>query len=311
MKNFRKLKIDHKYLFFVYAIFILLLTLAYFIAVDKKIREYIDKGRIEEPPLQFSITDYPILKTNENLNLSALAAVVLDDDSKKLLFSKNINLLFSMASTAKIMTALVAIQHYKMDDVLTIFSDNIDGVTLGFERSQKVRFEDLLYAMLLPSANDAAKAIADNYPGGEGEFVKEMNRLAESLHLNNTHFADPIGLLDDAGYTTPLDLARLTSFALKNEIFSKVVATKEKIITDLDKQISIPIYNLNKLLGTDGVNGVKTGYTDGAGQVLVTSKEQNGRTIISVVMASGDRFLDTQNLLKLISENINYLSIHP
>jgi serine-type D-Ala-D-Ala carboxypeptidase (penicillin-binding protein 5/6) len=311
MKSFRKLKIKHKYLFFAYAIFILLLVLAYFIVVDTKIRKYIEDNRIALPPFKYSITEYPILTTDEDLYISALAAVALDDDSKTLLFSKNVNLLFSMASTAKIMTALVAMQHFKMDDVLTIFSDNIEGVTLGFETGQKVQFEDLLYAMLLPSANDAAQAIADNYPGGEAGFVKQMNKVAKSLHLDNTHFADPIGLLDDRDYTTPLDLARLASFALKNKIFSKVVATKEKVITDVDKQISIPIYNLNRLLGVDGVNGVKTGYTDGAGQVLVTSREQNGRTIISVVMASGDRFLDTQNLLRLISDNITYLSIHP
>jgi D-alanyl-D-alanine carboxypeptidase (penicillin-binding protein 5/6) len=138
-----------------------------------------------------------------------------------------------------------------------------------------------------------------------------MNRYAKSLHLYNTHFADPIGLLDDKDYTTPLDLAKLTSVALKNKIFSQVVATKQKFITDADRKVSFLIYNLNKLLGIDGVNGVKTGYTDGAGQVLVTSKEERGHTIITVVMASSDRFLDTQELLGLISGNITYLSIRP
>lgn len=297
--------------FFAFTIFILLLTFVYFVVVDTKIQEYIHHSRIIPFPFKFSLTSYPILETQDDPNISALAAVVLDDDSKTLLFSKNANLLFSMASTTKIMTALVAINHYKMGDVLTIHSDNIEGVKVGFKRGQKVKFEDLLYAMLLPSANDAAQAIADNYPGGETEFVTQMNRYAESLHLYNSHFADPIGLLDDRDYTTPLDLARLTSAALKNKIFSQIVATKHKVITDVDGKASFSILNLNRLLGISGVNGVKTGYTDGAGQVLVASKEEQGRTVISVVMASSDRFLDTQKLLNLISDNITYLSIRP
>lgn len=296
--------------FFAYIVFTLLLVSAYFVVVNTKIEEYIDKNRIAPFPFKSSLTDYPILTAKDNPNLSALAAVVMDDDSKALLFSKNINLLFSMASTTKIMTALVAIRHYKIDDILTIHSDNIEGATVGFKSGQKVKFEDLLYAMLLPSANDAAQAIADNYPGGETEFVKEMNKYAKSLRLNHTHFADPIGLLDDKDYTTPLDLARLTSIALKNKLFSQIVATKHKVISDVDKT-KYSIYNLNRLLGINGVNGVKTGYTDGAGQVLVTSKEERGRTVITVVMASSDRFLDTKKLLDLIFDNITYLSIHP
>lgn len=296
---------------FSHTVFILLLVVVYFVVVDAKIQEYVRNNRVTPFPFKFSLTDYPILETQDNPNISALAAVVLDDDSKTLLFSKNVNLLFSMASTTKIMTALVGLSHYAMDDILTIQSDNVEGVSLGFKSGQKMRFEDLLYAMLLPSANDAAQAIADNYPGGEIEFVKKMNEYAGSMRLSHTHFADPIGLLDDKDYTTPLDLARLTSVALENEIFSKIVATKNKVITDVDRKLSFPIYNLNRLLGIDGVKGVKTGYTDGAGQVLVTSKEEKGRTIISVVMASNDRFLDTQKLFSLISDNVTYVSIHP
>ena len=311
MKGLSRIQFDHKYLFFAFIIFSSLVTAVYFFVVDTRIKEYIYNNRIAPLPFKLSLSSYPVLAAKDDPDISALAAVVMDDDSQTLLFSKNANLLFSMASTAKIMTALVAINYYKMADVLTIRSDSIEGVSLGFKTGQKVRFEDLLYAMLLPSANDAAQAIADNYHGGEVEFVKEMNKLAKSLHLYNTHFADPIGLLDDRDYTTPLDLARLASAALKNKIFSQIVATKNKVITDADGKVSFSVSNLNRLLGTNGVNGVKTGYTDGAGQVLVTSKEENGRTFIAVVMASSDRFLDTQKLFSLISGNINYLSIHP
>jgi len=303
---------DYKW-FFVYFFWqALLLLLVYVFVADVNIRQNIKKNRaLPSPITEKSVTSYPVLKKDRNPDITALAAVVVDDDSKTLLFSKNPTLLLSMASTTKIMTALVALSYYKMTEVLTIHNDIVEGAKVGFDKGQKVKFEDLLYAMLLPSANDAAIAIAQNYPGGETAFVDKMNEFAKLFHLYNTHFGDTAGLLDDKGYTTPLDLARLTSIALKNKVFAQVVDTKSKDISDADGKNSYSLHNLNKLLGTDGVKGVKTGYTDEAGQVLVTSKDEKGHTIIAVVMASNDRFSDTKELLGLISGNVNYLSIHP
>ena len=159
--------------------------------------------------------------------------------------------------------------------------------------------------------NDAALAIAQNYPGGKDAFIKKMNEKAKLLHLDNTNFADSIGLEDSRDYTTPLDLARLAAAALENETFAKVVATKMCEITDVTGQNKYLLKNLNVLLGIQGVNGVKTGYTTEAGQVLVTSKREGGHTLIIVVMDSEDRFLDTSKILSEISGNVNYLSIHP
>ena len=299
--------------FLLYLLWLFLLaTIAYLVLVDLKIRQSVNYNRVLPFPIRAkNVTSYPLLVENNNPNISALAAVVVDDDSKTLLFSKNPTLLLSMASTTKIMTALVALSYYKMTEVLTIHNNIVDGAKIGFNRGEKVTFEDLLYAMLLPSANDAALAIAQNYPGGESGFVDKMNKFAKLFHLYNTHFGDTAGLLDDKGYTTPLDLARLTSIALKNKIFAQVVETKHKDISDVDGKNSYSLYNLNKLLGIDGVKGVKTGYTDEAGQVLVTSKDEKGHTIIAVVMGSSDRFSDTRELLSFISSNVNYLSIHP
>lgn len=303
--------------FFVYFLWqVLFFLLIYVVVTDLNIRQSISKERVLPlPTIEKSVTSYPVLKKDRNpdisAKISALAAVVVDDDSKTLLFSKNPTLLLSMASTTKIMTALVALSYYKMNEVLTIHNNIVEGAKIGFTEGQKIKFEDLLYAMLLPSANDAAIAIAQNYPGGETAFVNKMNEFAKYFHLNNTHFGDTAGLLDDKGYTTPLDLARLTSVALKNKIFAQVVETKNKEISDADGKNTYSLNNLNKLLGIDGVKGVKTGYTDEAGQVLVTSKIEAGHTIIAVVMGSNDRFLDTKELLNLISGNVNYLSIHP
>ena len=214
------------------------------------------------------------------------------------------------------MTALVALEYYQMDDILQIETEKVEGVNVGFKKGQQLFFKDILYAMLLPSGNDAALALAQNYRGGEEAFIKKMNDKAKEFNLVNTNFADAIGLEDSRDYTTPLDLAKLSSFALKNKIFSKIVATKTKEITDVKGENKYILNNLNRLLGVSGVNGIKTGYTNEAGQVLVTSKveeDSNNKqhTIIIVIMDSQDRFLDTEKLLYLVSNNINYLSIHP
>jgi serine-type D-Ala-D-Ala carboxypeptidase (penicillin-binding protein 5/6) len=183
---------------------------------------------------------------------------------------------------------------------------------LGFEKGEKITFENLIYAMMLPSSNDATLAIAQNYPGGEETFVAAMNQKARDLNLTNTQFADPIGLLDEEDYTSPLDLARLTSVAMKNTEFAKIVSTRKKEITNsVGKKYKIE--NLNVLLDIPGVNGVKTGFTEGAGQVLVTSRNIPGinKDLIIVVMQSEDRFGDTKLLLDFLENNINYQTIRP
>lgn len=279
--------------------------------LDLILRYYIFEKKVREVPFKITSKEYPIFKSPINSDITAKAVVIMDKDSKVILFSKNPNLLFSMASTTKIMTAIVALDYYKMDDVLTIKTGNIEGVNVGFKTGEKLLFKDILYAMLLPSGNDAALTLAQNYPGGENAFIKKMNEKAKSFRLTHTNFADSIGLEDSRDYTTPLDLARLASAALENEVFAKIVATKTWEISDISGKNKYLLKNLNILLGIQGVNGVKTGYTTEAGQVLVTSKKEGERTLIIVVMDSQDRFSDTSHLLYEISGNINYLSIHP
>jgi len=311
--NFLKKKKRH----FLYTCLSLCLIILVSIAVfDIFLRYYNFEKKIKEFPLSISKSEYPVFKSPITPDISAKGVIVMDNDSKVLLYSKNPNLLFSMASTTKIMTALVALGYYKIDDVLTVKTENVEGVNVGFKIGEKLFFKDILYAMLLPSGNDAALAIAQNYNGGEKAFVEKMNDKAKALTLNNTNFVDPIGLEDSRDYTTPLDLARLASYALGNKTFVNIVATRTKEISDITGGNKYLLKNLNKLLGVSGVNGIKTGYTDEAGQVLVTSKvevDSNNRqhTLIIVVMDSLDRFWDTSKLLYWMSENINYLSIHP
>lgn len=255
----------------------------------------------------FSVSEYPVLKKAINPDISATGAIVMDSDSNVILYSKNKNLRFSSASTAKIMTALTALDYFKPDDILTVKEATSEGSILGLSQGERISFGELIYGLLLPSANDAAFAIAQNY---NSDFVRTMNINAYKFNLFNTHYNDPAGLLDDEDYTTPWDLARLSSFAMKNEDFAKIVSTKEKTIISEEGK-SYNVKNLNKLLGDDGVIGIKTGTTEGAGQVLVTARKEGQHTLIIVVMGSEDRFLDTQKILDSLSGNITYSTIVP
>lgn len=284
-------------------------------AVDTYFVKFIEKNKIVSFPFVFpQPASYPIVNSvlgaSTQSLLSAQAALVMDNDSKVVLFAKNQNIRFSMASTTKIMTALVGLEHFSLNDILIVKRERVEGSTIRLKKGEKLRFIDLLYAMMLPSANDAAFAIADNYPGGETAFVKEMNKKAALLHLLQTSYADPAGLDDDGDYTTVVDLAHLGSYVLKNQTLSEIVGTREKVITSVSGNKYI-LHNLNKLLGVDGITGLKTGFTDEALGVLVTSKKEKDKTLILVVMKSEDRFADTKTLISLISGQVEFESIRP
>ncbi|HET9947191.1 MAG TPA: D-alanyl-D-alanine carboxypeptidase family protein, partial [Patescibacteria group bacterium] len=263
-----------------------------------------------DPFPQFHSATYPQLEHSYIPILSAQTAFVMDANSRVVLYSKNENLRFSPASTTKIVTALTALDYFKLNDVLVAKNPAVEPVVLGLYKGEKMTFENLLYAMFLPSANDAALTISQNYPGGEKAFVAKMNDKIKSLHLVNTHFSDPIGLNDDGDYTTAKELALIASFAIDHPEIARIVHTKYYTVTSVNGD-RYPVENLNKLLGQYGVTGLKTGYTEEAGQVLVTSSEMQGHTFITVVMNSEDRFADTEKLLQLIQNNVSYLPIHP
>jgi len=312
MKDFQFLNKIHKRVYFLLIPLFLFLIFIVLFAISSILKIWLEQNKVMSVPFKISQeARMPIIKTEFIPVISARGAIIMDADSKVVLYSKNPGIISSTASTAKIMTALTALDYFKPTDILTVREATSEGSTLGLVQNEKMTFENLLYALLLPSANDAALAISQNYPGQEQAFIKAMNDKAKVFKLYNTHYSDPAGLLDAGDYTTPFDMARLASFAVKNKTLKEIVATKERVISDTSGIFVYSLVNLNKLLGTDGVNGIKTGYTEEAGQVLVTSKEEKGKTIIIVVMGSGDRFMDTAKLLDLVSNNLTYLSIHP
>lgn len=292
---------------------IILVAVLFFLAVFDVYQKgkIILKPALNTPVTNYKSSSYPFLKNKFVPNILAQAAIVVDKDSGVVIYAKNENLRFSPASTTKIMTALTALDYFKLTDILEVKKATDEGSILGLIKGEKMTFLDLLYAMLLPSANDAAFVIAQNYPGEEPSFIKKMNQKAKFLGLNNTHFQDPAGLLDQDDYTTPLELARLASVSLDNKIFSQVVSTKYRFISDIDGVNTYSLLNRNKLLGIDGISGIKTGFTDEAEGVLVSSKAENGHTLIIVVMRSEDRFGDTLALASYLSDSLTYLSIRP
>lgn len=271
---------------------------------------FIESQVISQEPFHLpDPVDYAKVDNAVSPSITSQAAIVMDNASKTVIFSKNPELRFSPASTTKIMTALVALDYYKSQDVLAIKTLDPQSVHVGFFVGEKLTFNDLLYAMLLPSSNDAALAIAQNYPGGEDIFIQKMNEKAKNLHLHNTYFADPVGLTDDQTYTTASDLSRLASIAIENPVFAKIVKTTQANIFDTSG-FQFSVKNLNQLLGFDGVDGIKTGYTEGAKEVLVTSVVKNGKKFIIVVMKSDDRFADTRELIRSVIGQTSFLSIH-
>jgi len=242
--------------------------------------------------------------------ISAQSAIVMDDDSKVIVYAKNPDLRLSLASTTKIMTALAALEYFHLPDILTVKSAiDTQGSGLGLYIGEELTFENLLKAALIYSANDAAETIAQNYPGGEKAFVARMNEKARLWHLENTYFINPAGLMDDGEYTTARDLVRLASIAIQNPVFARIVATKTARITSFDGKNEYTVTNRNKLLGIQGVDGIKTGYTNEAGEVLATSAKRNDRTTLLVVMKSMNRFADTLTLLDYASK-VTYVSIY-
>ncbi|PIZ46712.1 hypothetical protein COY29_06200 [Candidatus Woesebacteria bacterium CG_4_10_14_0_2_um_filter_39_14] len=268
-----------------------------------------------------TVANYPVnLEKTPTLSLTARSLVVVDRDSAALLVGRNENLRVLPASTVKVMTALVALDYYRLDNVLVVGKMEKNGQGIDLIEGEKITVKNLLYGLLVSSANDAALVLAQNYPGGMVGFVKAMNQKAQALNLTHTYFANPTGLdsdpegnlLTDFSYTTALDLARLAATALKNQFLLEIFSTLSITITDVEGKISHQLDNINELLNfLPGMKGVKTGWTEEAGECLVGYTERDGHGIITVVLGSQDRFGETVKLTNWIFDNFRWLEITP
>ena len=177
---------------------------------------------------------------------------------------------------------------------------------------EKITVENLLYGVLVHSANDAAYTLAENYPGGFSEFIKAMNQKAKELNLENTHFVNPAGFDDNKQYTTAKDLARLSIFALENPLIAKMVGTVAITVSDVDYRYFHALTNVNELLGkVSGVAGVKTGWTKNAKENLINLTKKNGHEVLTVVLGSEERFAETEILTNWIFKNYEWKDFNP
>ncbi|MBI5620590.1 D-alanyl-D-alanine carboxypeptidase [Candidatus Gottesmanbacteria bacterium] len=236
--------------------------------------------------------------------VTANGIVIADGDSGVVLFQKNSYEPFFPASTTKILTALVALDAYALDDVLTVKTLQNNGATMKLVAGERMTVENLLYGALIQSGNDAAWALAENYPGGVEAFVRAMNEKASALHLTQSRFTNPVGFDDPQHVMTPMDLVRLASVALSHKSIAKMVAIPQITISDVTHTYFHTLTNVNQLLGKiPGVGGIKTGWTEEAGENLVTLVERGGRRVIIVVLKSKDRFADTTKLIEWVFAN--------
>lgn len=250
----------------------------------------------------------PIAKNLPLPNVGARAVLIKDLVTDTILHQKNIDVSYPIASTTKIMTAIVASEYFKQNSILTVgTSANISGSRVGLIAGEDLTFRSLLYGMLLNSGNDAAFALAENYPGGILGFVSAMNKKVLQLDLKNTRFDNPAGFDSSNHYSSAADLAKITQEALKNPHLARIFATKETNIVSLNKKYTHQLLNLNRLLSeVSGVLGVKTGTTQNAKENLVTLVEREGHRALLVVLGSSDRFGETTKLIDWTYANFTW-----
>ena len=223
----------------------------------------------------------------EALEVSATAAVLMDADMGQVLYEKNGDRQMLIASTTKIMTALVVLEHAAPDDVITVTPDHMaEGSSMYLRAGETVRVEELLYGLLLCSGNDAALALTE-CAGGLTPFVAMMNEKAAALGMAHTSFANPNGLDADGHYSTARDMAVLAAAAVENPTFRRICSSRSVTIGQRTME------NHNRLLRqVEGCVGLKTGYTRAAGRTLVSCTERDGCRLVAVTLQDGNDWAD-------------------
>ena len=261
---------------------------------------------LEGEPEAYIFTDNAVT-TSVSPYIDATAALVMEAESGRVLYSKNPTVKKSIASTTKIMTAIVALENGDPEDIVTVSrkAAGTRGSSINLGAGQKFTLMELLYGMLMNSGNDAAVAIAEHIGGSVEAFADMMNGKARELGAENTVYVTPHGLDAQGQYSTAYDLAIITRYALKNPIFSRIVSTNKTSIPGRQ------LYNTNELLEIyPGVDGVKTGYTGQAGRCLVASATRNGMRIISVALGSPTRYRRAEASRMILDYGFNNYTMH-
>lgn len=237
--------------------------------------------------------DFPVSST-----ASATAFVLMDADTGEVLAGRNSDLPLPMASTTKIMTCIVALEEGILSDEVVIPKEavGVEGSSIYLTKDEKLSLEELLYGLMLESANDAAVAIACHISGSVDAFVEKMNAKACAIGMNHSMFQNPHGLPTDSHYSTARDLSKLMKYSLQNEVFCEVISTKTKNISAPNEKTRY-LSNHNKLLRLyEDCIGGKTGFTKAAGRCLVSAAERDGKTLICSTLGDPDDWRDHMSL---------------
>ena len=232
------------------------------------------------------------------------ALLVKDMTSKQMLYSKEPFKELQPASLTKVMTVLLAIDHGKLNQPVTITREmtKVEPTIAGYRRGDVIILEDLIKAAMIKSDNDAAKAIAISIGGSEEHFVEMMNAKAKKIGMNHTHFMNPCGYDDKKHYSTPQDLLKMTEYAIKNKKFNDISRLNEHTYYSLNKHRKFYAYTHNRLLNRyQYAVGVKTGYTAKAGPCLIARAKKDGKDCVIVMMnAKGDRWKTAKNIFEQV-----------
>lgn len=250
-------------------------------------------------------------KSQGKFKADARNAIAIDRETKKVLYEQKGYEIVKMASTTKILTALVAIERGNLDQKLTVSKNaaSIRGSKVGYRAGEEITIRELLYGLMYKSGNDAAITLAEGIGGSIDGFSSIMNHYATSLGCLDSHFKVPHGLDTDDHYSSAYDLAILTAKGMEYEIFREVVGTKS--ISKSTHGFTRDYNNINKILWQiPGANGVKTGYTGQAGKCLVSSINHNGKDIIIVVLNCPDRWKQTERIYRHVIDSVAFNRIN-
>ena len=241
-------------------------------------------------------------------------AVLMDAQNFQILYEKDMHKRMYPASTTKILTGIIAIENGEMSDLIRLSWQAVhtEGTHIGLQEGEQLTLKDLLYALLLNSANDAAEAIAEHYGKSVENFATVMNKKAVEIGAVHSHFVNPHGLPDENHYTTAYDLALIGQYAMQNEKFREIVKEKTMTISRVDPDAQKYLANHNKMLWNyDGTIGIKSGYTVIAGQCIVSEAKRNDRELIAVVLKSqgNDIWSDTKKLFDYGFDNFQNLHV--
>ena len=229
----------------------------------------------------------------EEPKVSVQCAVLINAHTKEILYEKNAYTPHSMASTTKIMTAVLAIESGRLSQIVKAENMEAEGSSIGLENGNRLTLETLVWGMLLESGNDAAKLTANFISGNEERFAVLMNNKASEIGMTDTSFVTSSGLDDQYHYSNAFDMALLGAYAINNPIFREICSTKTKTVRFIEPDISKTFSNHNKLLSYyDGAIGIKTGFTKKSGRCLVSACERDGDVLVAVTLNAGDDWND-------------------